>query len=350
MTAIDQSTWLDLPVAGPFDLTASARFLEGFAPAARSDAAADHGELRLAFPVAPSWRPVGVLVRQPAPDGPVRVAVRGDPSDVDNAVAAVRRILSLDVDGSGFAAVGARDPVIGELQRRYPGLRPVGFHSPYEAACFAIIAHRIRITQAATLKSQLAERFGQPVDVHGVALPTFPAPGVLRALPRVPWVSELKSDRLHAVAEAAQSGRLDAAELRALPVAEALARLRQLPGIGPFSSELVLLRGAAHPDGFPVAEGRLHEEMTRAYDLDTPKPAELAVIADNWRPYRTWAALLMRVRRAEETNEIARGRSPKADRTRLPGVVGGAAGLARLRGSSGGVAGQRLPGSGAGTG
>jgi DNA-3-methyladenine glycosylase II len=311
MTPIDQSTWLDLPVAGPFDLAASARFLEGFAPAARSDAAVLDGELRLAFPVAPSWRPVGVLVRQPVPDGPVRVAVRGEPSDVDHAVAAVRRILSLDVDGSGFAAVGLRDPVVGELQRRYPGLRPVGFHSPYEAACFAIIAHRIRITQAGTLKSQLAQRFGVPVEVHGVVLPTFPAPAVLRALPRVPWVSELKSDRLHAVADAARSGLLDAAELRALPVDEALARLRQLPGIGPFSSELVLLRGAAHPDGFPVAESRLHEEMTRAYSLDNPKTPELAAIAENWRPYRTWASLLMRVRREEDTSEIETGRRAK---------------------------------------
>jgi hypothetical protein len=33
----------------------------------------------------------------------------------------VERILALDVDGSGFPAVGERDPVVGELQRRYPG-------------------------------------------------------------------------------------------------------------------------------------------------------------------------------------------------------------------------------------
>ena len=54
----------------------------------------------------------------------------------------VERILSLDVDGSGFLAVGKRDPVVGELQRRYPGLRPVGFWSPYEAAAWTIIRPR----------------------------------------------------------------------------------------------------------------------------------------------------------------------------------------------------------------
>ena len=176
MTTIDQVTWLDLPTQGPFDLMASARFLEGFAPAARADAATRPGELRLAFPVAPNCRPVGVLVQQHTPGGPVRAAVRGAPSDVDRAVTALRRILSLDVDGAGFPEIGARDPVVGELQRRYPGLRPVAFHSPYEAACYAVIGHRIRMTQAATIKHQLAQRLGEPVDVHGVVLPTFPSP------------------------------------------------------------------------------------------------------------------------------------------------------------------------------
>jgi DNA-3-methyladenine glycosylase II len=300
MTTIDQVTWLDLPVRGPFDLTASARFLEGFAPAARTDAATHPGELRLAFPVAPSWRPVGVLVRQPIPGGPVRVAVRGAPSDVDQAVAEVSRILSVDVDGSGFPDVGARDPVVGELQRRYPGLRPVAFHSPYEAACFAVIGHRIRMTQAATIKHQLAVELGEPVDVHGVTLPTFPSPGTLRALPRVPKVSELKSDRLKAIAEAAAAGRLNAPELRALPVPEALARLRELPGIGDFSAELVLLRGVAHPDAFPAAETRLHEEMRHHYPATTK--LELTEIAEGWRPYRTWVSLLLRVSREERTD------------------------------------------------
>jgi DNA-3-methyladenine glycosylase II len=244
------------------------------------------------------------LVRQPEPDGPVRARVFADPSDVDSAVEQVRRMLSLDVDGSGFADIG--DPVVAELRRRYPGRRPVTFHSPYEAACWTIISHRIRIVQAARLKERLAERFGIPVDVAGVRLPTFPAPNALPE--RVPLVSELKSDRLHAVAEAALAGRLDAAALRALPYDEAIARLRELPGIGPFSAELILLRGAGHPDGFPTAESRLHDEMAHAYELTEPAVADLARIADGWRPYRTWVSLLLRTRREEETAEIATGR------------------------------------------
>jgi 3-methyladenine DNA glycosylase/8-oxoguanine DNA glycosylase len=294
--------WTALPVAGPFDLAASAAFLEGFTPASRPEAAAHAGELRFAFPCAPSWRPVGVIVRQEQAGAPVLVRVVADLSDVDSAVASARRILSLDVDGSGFAEVGRHDPVVGELQRRFPGLRPVAFHSPYEAACWAIIGHRIRIVQAAAIKDQLARRLGTMVDVDGVTLPAFPDPDTLLRYPRIPLVNEVKSDRLHGLAKAALAGDLDADEMRALPVADALARLQRIPGIGPFSAELTLLRGAAHPDAFPTAERRLHDEMSAAYGTDDP--AELARIADAWRPYRTWVALLFRVSREWRTGEI----------------------------------------------
>jgi 3-methyladenine DNA glycosylase/8-oxoguanine DNA glycosylase len=305
MTTIDQLTWRELPVTGPFDLSASAQFLEGFAPAARKDAVAEPGVLKLAFPVAPSWRPAGVLVRQPVRGGPVRVAVRADPPDVEHAIATVRRVLSIDIPGEGFTEIGARDPVVGELQARYPGLRPVAFYSPYEAACYAIISHRVRMTQAATIKHQLAVRLGDQVDIHGTTLPTFPAPAVLKAQPHIPMVSELKSNRLKAIAEAAEAGHLDAETLRAMPTKEALTRLQELPGIGAFSAELILLRGAAHPDGFPEAETRLHEEMRRAYHAATSQ--DLKEIAETWSPYRTWVSLLLRVRREEETQEIATG-------------------------------------------
>src|SRR5947207_15547903 len=83
----DETRWTALPVAGPFDLAASAAFLEGFTPASRPEAAAHAGELRFAFPCAPSWRPVGVIVRQEHAGAPVLVRAVADPSDVARAVA-----------------------------------------------------------------------------------------------------------------------------------------------------------------------------------------------------------------------------------------------------------------------
>lgn len=98
---------VQLAVRGPFELAASVRFLEGFAPAHRPDAAAEPGLLRLAFPADDGWAPVGAAVRQR--DGVTTVELTGALGDHHEAVAAqVARILSLDVDGSGFADVGRR--------------------------------------------------------------------------------------------------------------------------------------------------------------------------------------------------------------------------------------------------
>jgi len=164
----------ELAVRGAFDLAASTRFLEGFAPAGRSDAATEPGVLRLAFPAEVDWPPVGAAIRQRGRT--ITVELTGDIDDQDRIVAQVERILSLDVDGRGFPELGRRDPVVGELRDRYPGLRPVSFHSPYEAACWAIIAQRIRITQAAAIKQRLAEQLGERVTIAGQQLAAFPAP------------------------------------------------------------------------------------------------------------------------------------------------------------------------------
>ncbi len=54
----------------------------------------------------------------------------------------VARALSLDHSGAAWMQVGKRDRVIGQMQKDFPGLRPVLFYSPYEAAAWAVISHR----------------------------------------------------------------------------------------------------------------------------------------------------------------------------------------------------------------
>jgi len=72
--------------------------------------------------------------------------------------------------------------VVGELQRARPGLRPVLYPSPYEAAAWAIVSARIRGPQAVAVRRRLATEHGEPVEVDGEALATFPAPERLLAL------------------------------------------------------------------------------------------------------------------------------------------------------------------------
>src|SRR5262249_19906692 len=158
--------------------------------------------------------------------------------------------------------------VVADLQRRYAGLRPVCFYSTYEAAVWAILSQRIQMRQAARLKDRLREAFGEGVDIHGHSMRAFPSPEKLLEVQEFPGVCGSKIDRLHAIARAALAGDLDASYLRSLPESEALQTLRALPGVGPFSAELILLRGAGHPDYVTLLEPRFRRAVRNAYRLD----------------------------------------------------------------------------------
>ena len=252
---------------GPFSLASSIRFLEGFTPAAYTGP--QDVALELAFPAEGSWQTVGVRVRQ---DGEAVTAdVVGpespDPELMTAVRAQVERIVSLDVDGSGFPAVGERDPVVGRLQQHYPGLRPIGFWSPYEAAAWTIIGHRIRIRQAAAIKARMAAQLGDPVTFGDRVVHAFPSPDRLATLEEFPGLAGRKPEWLRSVARAALDGQLDAARLRGLPRETALKDLKTLPGIGDFSAGLILLRGAGDPDAVAYHEPRLALAVADAYGL-----------------------------------------------------------------------------------
>jgi DNA-3-methyladenine glycosylase II len=289
---------------GPFSLASSIRFLEGFTPAAY--AGPQDAALELAFPVEGSWETAGVRVWQ---DGDQVTAALVSPSSPGpELMAAVRaqveRILSLDVDGSGYPAVGERDPVVGRLQRRYPGLRPVGFWSPYEAGAWTIIGHRIRIGQAAAIKARMARELGDPVTFGDSVVYAFHSPARLASLETFPGLIGRKPEWLRSMAQAALEGQLDAARLRGLPRETALKELKKLPGIGDFASGLILLRGAGDPDAVAYHEPRLALAVRDAYGLPGPAtPEQLTEISESWRPYRTWVTVLLRTQ--QETKRSA---------------------------------------------
>lgn len=301
----------ELSPVGPYALSASARFLEGFAPARYEGGGPE--QLRFAFAADGLDRGERVAGAYVYPEGEKVVVETYGEATPGSVRDQVERILSLDVDGSRFPEVGRRDPVVGGLQRRYPGLRPVCFYSPYEAAAWAIIGNRIRIVQAAKIKARMAQDLGEPVRVHGKGEQAFPGPSRLLDLKDFPGLSGRKVEYLRTLGRAALGGKLEASYLRSLGTTEALVSLKELPGIGDFSAELILLRGAGEADRCPTHEPRLARTVATAYGLEeTPTAEEITEISGGWRPYRTWVALHLRAMLEDETGEIAGGiRSPR---------------------------------------
>ncbi|MFG1679223.1 hypothetical protein ACGFNP_03560 [Nonomuraea sp. NPDC049269] len=93
-----------------------------------------------------------------------------------------------------------------------------------------------------------------------------------------------KQEWLRGLARAVLDGVLTTEHLRSLGPEGALAELRAMPGAGPFSAGLILIRGAGAPDAFPGDEPRLFGILREAYGL--PEDAYRR-LADAWRPYRS---------------------------------------------------------------
>jgi DNA-3-methyladenine glycosylase II len=280
-----------MPVDGPFSLAAAAAF--GFGPGTGRPMP-DQDVLRLAFVADDLRQQTGTVLRQER-NGDLLAEFAG-PADARAAERQIRRILSVDQPAGGWIAAGRADPVLGEVQAAYPGLRPVLFHSPYEAAAWAMLAQRRHRNQAAAMARRLSAAAGRGFDLAGRQEHAFPLPERILALDSFPGIDTARMQRLHGVAEAALDGRLDAARLAGLAADEAMAELRRIPGLGPVYAGLVYLRATGVTDAVVTGEPRLAAYLRHYYGLAEVPDAEMITrIAEPWRPFRTWASVLFRV-------------------------------------------------------
>ena len=281
--------------SGPFSLAEAAMFGFGQRPAAAWD-----GVMRLAFCLDGYAGQVGAAIRQDraGPDraGDVHCTVHGPAgTDLDVACEQIMRVLSLDHDGAEFSQVGRRDPVIGRLQAAAPGLRPPLFYSPYEAAAWAVLSARRPARQMMQIRDRLSRAHGMTFDLAGHVLAALPTPAQLLAVGSFPGIPEDRMRRLHGVAQAALEGRLDVPLLREQGPERAMTGLQAIPGIGPFYSALIVIRGTGFTDVLPTSEPRVRALATRLYGLaSAPGDAEFRALAEPWRPFRTWVAVLIR--------------------------------------------------------
>jgi len=282
---------------GPFALEESRRFLAGSGPAGHA-VVSDEGHLHIA--VVPDGTAVagGACVQDV--DGALSI-------DTFGAAAAratrrqVERMLSLDIDASGFAAVAARDRVVARMRDRRPGWRPASFASPFEAGSWFLLSQRVRSTQALTVLRRLRDEHREPVQVDGDELRAFPAPGRVAEVEHFAGVPERKWANVRALAHAALEGRLDGDRLRGMAPEDAVANLEELPGVGPFTAQGIVLRGAGAPDLLASDEPRIATAAALAYGLDEPPTRdELAARAETWRPFRSWVQMLLRMELADQ--------------------------------------------------
>jgi DNA-3-methyladenine glycosylase II len=285
------SAGFEITPRGGYSLEESAGFI-GAWHKAPADGGAAEGHLHLAFGSDADWAPVGVCLKQDRA-GHVLGTVYGNPgADIARQV---ERILSLDVDGTGWPAVAQRDPVVARLQKMFPGFRPVNWSNAYEAAAWCLISSRISMRQGQGIKERMSRELGDEVDIHGHSLWVFPGPARLSTLATFKGLFGRKVEYLNSLGRAALAGDLDTDRLRAMPRDESLAKLQELLGIGEFGSQLIRLRALSAVDELSTHEPRLLGAIQTEYGLQhEPDVAALEQMAEAWRPFRMWVCVCLR--------------------------------------------------------
>lgn len=240
-----------------------------------------------------------------------------DMRDLAAAVQRCRRLLDLDADPHAVAEALGRDPLLGPLVQRTPGLRVPGAVDGAELAVRAVLGQQVSVGGARTLAGRLALAHGAPLaDTLPSCAPTEaaagaaaqaeaasgdaappPAGALTHAFPTAAALAAVDPERLpmpraRGRALVGLCAALADGELRLDPGAdrdETRARLLALPGIGPWTAEYVAMRALGDPDAFPATDLGIRHAFAR---LDQPHDARaVAAIAERWRPWRAYAAL-----------------------------------------------------------
>jgi len=211
-----------------------------------------------------------------------------DIRDLGAAVQRCRRSLDLDADPIAVDERLAADPVMAGLVGAVPGLRVPHSVDPFEAAVRAVLGQQVSVAGARRFAQRLVARFGDRLERPWEGVTTrFPDAQTLAAadLDAI-GLTTRRAAAIRGLATAVASGRLDldvGADRRAT-----LDVLGRLPGIGPWTVEMIALRALGDPDAFPATDLVLRRA---AGQLGLPSvPADLTAHASAWRPWRAVAA------------------------------------------------------------
>ena len=267
-----------LPVSAPYNLEATVRLLQR-RPANRIDRWENSGYER-DFQTNEGMRLVRVANAGTIDNPNLQMGVVGDSageSELTEIAATVRWVLGLDQPPAPDRFLAQREPRVAGTLDRLRGFRPPAFPTLFET-CLAVLPYQQLSLEAGTaILGRLVERFGPKLTLGGAEWFDFPAPEVLAAAAEADLIavglSRAKAVAIRSLAQHALAGDLERPRFDGLSSADARVELQRLPGIGPWSAGLILLRGMRRMDVFPAGDSGAARSLTALLDL----PGKLTV-------------------------------------------------------------------------
>jgi AraC family transcriptional regulator of adaptative response / DNA-3-methyladenine glycosylase II len=209
-----------------------------------------------------------------------------------------RVMFDLDASPDDITRVLGRDRALKPMLRAMPGIRVPGVWDGFELCVRAILGQQISVAAATTLSGRLAKRYGAALklDVPDLAeeiIPQrlFPGPEkLLRARLGDLGIINSRAETIRRVAKACVEGQISFDPAQSTE--DFCRAFVGIKGIGEWTAQYVAMRALKDPDAFPHSDLGL----LRAFDApngDRMKPTELKARAQAWRPWRSYAALLL---------------------------------------------------------
>jgi AraC family transcriptional regulator of adaptative response / DNA-3-methyladenine glycosylase II len=248
----------------------------------------------------------GVVTLRPGPEHVGCQLALSDLRDLAIAISRCRRLLDLDADPVASGDLLRADPVLAPLVGKAPGRRVPRTVDAAEFAVRAVLGQQVSVAAARTHAGRLAAAHGEPVqDPAGGLTRLFPGMAALAAVdPATLALPSARRRTFAALTAALAAGEID------LGVGSdwqrARGQLGALPGIGPWSVEMIAMRGLGDPDAFVPSDLGVR---FAARELGLPAaPAALTSRAHGWRPWRGYA-----VQYLWATSDHAINRLPRED-------------------------------------
>lgn len=248
-----------LPTAAPFHLEATTRVLQR-RPGNRVEVWEQDRYVRV-LASAEGLVLVEVENRGTIDDPDVRFRIRsGEPSAASRLQIGqtLRKVLGLDLDPEPLQRLAEAERALRPTALALRGMRPTRFADWFEAFANVVPFQQLSLDAGLAIVGRLVERFGQDLEHEGRRLHAFPTAGAVAAARpaalRECGLSVRKAESLHGLARMIESGEVTEEKIADMSTADALRTLNELPGIGPWSANLVLLRGLGRLDVFPPGD------------------------------------------------------------------------------------------------
>lgn len=217
-------------------------------------------------------------------------APRIDPAMRDDCISVVSRSLGLQLELAPFYQLAGCHPRLLALVRSFIGMRPSRFATLHEALVSAVACQQISLPVGIRFLNRLTESYGLAASRQPAAPRAFPTlealaqlqPTDLRAL----GCSTRKGHTIIEVSRLLLEGQWHQEDSETMDDAAIHQRLCELPGIGPWTADYVLLRGLGRLGTFPVKDSGALNGIKAWLNLKkTPDEKHLHRILAPWRPY-----------------------------------------------------------------